>query len=607
MAAIRATDYVNRSRTENSVLRLPYEQLLQQGQIRQNEFDQNEAREYQLQSLMQNLKADPKAEFAKQVVDEKYNQRLLDLSTRVADKGDVDYKREINRLANEYNTDPLVQTIKQRKSNYDLYQADKIKNSDKYVDFYDPYLQEGDIQSPYSQTGQLSKFNYQGMDQRQDYLPVAEKLVSNIASSGAMNDVYERDQSGNIVYDALGQRRKVKRGSEGIARDRVRQVALSNAEPFLMSKEGRFFLHELAGRGGFDYEDLSSQEKRGVQSQAADYLAKLAEKQIGFKSTYGEDIESLREDQTNQLNTQQPSIVDLGDVPLESVVDLSKYQVQVPQTIEEQALAAEAARASSGDDIMTPAEKKRLREQLIVEDQGKSLKLTPEQKKIVPLAQKVLGRNISSDDKVGTAKLINDYVQGLAKASISQTVQEITDDKVRESENRFLFGTDAKGGAGITERSIKLIDGEGPKDGRGSELLKEYGNPKKYDMIVSGKLNPGNPFYEAGRIVKVVSKDGEVVARYAVSGNYSEKAQNKIAHEFYKTKYKPEGENTVTLPDGNKYKVKIESIGSSLDDEGRLVKQGEKAYLTDLNDNILLETPESADAAGVLYEMLRKK
>ena len=595
-------DVIPQSNLSPSELSLPFNEIMNAGMMKQRAYDTNEQQEYQLSALMQRLKADPKADFAKAVVDERYNQRLLELSTTIADKGDMNYRKEINKIAAEYNNDPLVQTIQQRRVNYDKYQEDRIKQTEKggYVNFYDPYTNEGDIQGAYGQTGQLRQFNYGGMDQRQDYTKRAEELVKGIAESGSLSDAYVRYKEGDIIYDDLGQRRKVTQGFEGVDRTKVQKVALANAEPFLKTQEGRFFMHELVGRGGFEYDNLDTNQKTGFKKEAANYLAKLAEKQIGGKSKFGENLESLSEAQLKSKTTPitENSVVDLGDIPLSNInPELDKLKVQSPESVED-AIVATKLRLSNGGSYMDKEEEDLLRANLLTKE--KNFKFSSEQRRLIDKAKRQTGQYPSTSQ--GEAKLLSTYIDNLKKQSLSNTVVEIVDKDERKNENQFLFGTDESGGAGVTERSIKLIDGEGPKDGRGSDLLKEYGNPKEYSINVSSKLNPGNPFFEAGRVVKVSKKDGEVVARYAISGNSSEKDKNKVAHQFYQTKYDPRGEKEITLG-GQKYKLEFENV---IGKDGT-TKIGEKASLKDSSGNILKTIESETDAIGELYESLRKK
>lgn len=286
-----------------TTLRIPFEELMAQGVRKQQAYDSNEEAEYKLAGIMQQLQADPNAKFAKKIVDDKYNKRMTDLSTTIADKGDVDYEKELRKIAAEYNNDPLVQTIKQRKANYDIYQKDRIDKKDDYVDFYDPYAREKglDLEGLYKKTGQLNPFEYGGMKQRQDYLKVGQSLINDIFKEGSVRDVYARNEDGSLKYNALGQIMRTKRGSEGLERDTLQKVANKNAEPFLLTKEGGFFLDQIAGQE-LSYDKLSPEKQMYARQEAAKYLASLGEKQLGLKTTRGESVDNLTEYQFKTLH-----------------------------------------------------------------------------------------------------------------------------------------------------------------------------------------------------------------------------------------------------------------------------------------------------------------
>jgi hypothetical protein len=605
--AINRFTGIPESNLRPTTLPLPYQELLNTGLMRQQQYEQGEAQQYKLNSLLQSLKADPKAEFAKKIIDEKYNQRLLDLSNRVLDKGDVDYQREINQIASEYTNDPLVQTVNQRYANYSAYQQDRIKNSDKYVDFYDPYLNEGDILTPYSQTGQLNKFNYTGMDQRQDYTKRAEELMKGIEESGVTRELYERNPDGSIKYDELGQRRKIKQSQVGVLRSKVNQVAAQKSETFLNSAEGRFFLHEISGRGGFDYRDLNDTQKAQARALAQNYLAKIAENQISSKTVVSEDLDSLREDQLESMNTATNSTVDLGDVPLENITEINKFKVKVPSNFTANSNTSRNVTqglASIGagmyGPVLSPGTIK-----TSTEKEKREFKLNSEQQKMFERARTALGETAVSD--IDKANIINKYIDKISKQAVDNSYS-LLDPKTLKNENQYLFGTGETGGSGVSTRSVKLISGEGPKDGRGKDLLDEYGNKKKYNINVTGSLRPGNPFFEAGRIAIVTDAEGREVAKYAISGTNEEKNNNKIPHEFYKTKYNPLGTNTINL-NGKKFELEFENItdGQTLNDDGTPIKVGERARLKDESGNVLREVESPGDAIFELYESFRKK
>jgi hypothetical protein len=192
--------------------------------------------------------------------------------------------------------------------------------------------------------------------------------------------------------------------------------------------------------------------------------------------------------------------------------------------------------------------------------------------------------------------------------------------KLVEKNNKIFFSKDITGGSAAVNRPFKLISGEGDQELKGASFLEKYSDKKGYTTNVTGDLTPDNPYFAAGKQVTVLDKTGKVVAVYAMQGNNEEMAQDGYKHEFYKSKYTPEGQNTISIPvrqkDGtvanSEYIVDYEALtGNTLYEEGRPKKTGSRARLLDKEGNVVVDwvadAEDGSSSIDVLYNSLTKK
>jgi hypothetical protein len=166
-----------------------------------------------------------------------YTDKVEGLADEIVRTGDASKSRELKRIAQQWRSDPARNELETSYANYGLYQKDKITKGDKYGVWHDPTTSfVGD------NNGHISPFRYTGMGERQDHQKRAEDMMNNIKASGSEDyKIFDIDPStGNIL--------KVKKGYEGVAKERVKQLAINKSNDFLATKEGEDYIREMAHR-----------------------------------------------------------------------------------------------------------------------------------------------------------------------------------------------------------------------------------------------------------------------------------------------------------------------------------------------------------------------
>ena len=240
---------------------LPLEAISGMAREQQNKYDHAIEDTYKLQDLMTNVHAIDKHQPYKQQLDAKYAPLVEDIANRISKGSDLPTaQRDMNRLARQFQADPLRQELEQSYANYGAYQKDKITKGDKYGEHYDPYL-------PFTGSNQdksIAGFRYTGMGEIQPHTEEARKQMDDISKTGYFKDIEQPDAYGNVIG--------LKQGSEGVVDKRVRQLAHSKAPSFLLTKEGEDFSKMIRYRS----------PKVDIQKAAEEYLYNAGINQVGM-------------------------------------------------------------------------------------------------------------------------------------------------------------------------------------------------------------------------------------------------------------------------------------------------------------------------------------
>jgi len=239
-----------------------------------------------------------------------------------------------------------------------------------------------------------------------------------------------------------------------------------------------------------------------------------------------------------------------------------------------------------------------------------------DQKTILDKAEKFYGH--TSTDKKTQAELINKYLEDWGKNQLNIGIDQYTNAKKVENENQIYFGGVTKGAKAATTRKFTTITGDNAgAEETGSDFLEKYGDPDKYIINTTGKLNSDNPYYSAGRVITVSDKAGKVVGQYAMSGDNREMSGgNNLKHSLYRNlKYNPKGEYEVDLPTSNgkqKFKFEYEPITTNtLDANGRPTKPvdgaKERLVVKDSKGKVVYTGESDVDVIDTFYKQFEEQ
>lgn len=290
---------------------LPLDSLMKAGAMKQKQFDDAVDDAYKMQDLMKTVKAIDKHQPYKKQLEEKYYPKIEELADEIVKTGDVSKARDVNRLARQWQTDPLRQELEQSYANYEAYQKDKIAKGEKYGEWYDPYL-------PFTGSNEdqsIAGFRYTGMGEVQDHQKLALDMMDKIKEDARGYDNVSLDQSGNIVG---------RKGKEShILSDKVRGLARGKTDSFLLTKEGKDFATMIK------YNNPSA----NIKKAAEEYLYQAGANQIFKETEYGNSFDYAPEYiskklEEEQLRTYETALSQLGS---KGVADLSEVANAEPQ------------------------------------------------------------------------------------------------------------------------------------------------------------------------------------------------------------------------------------------------------------------------------------
>jgi len=208
------------------------------------------------------------------------NRDLIPKFRKIASDFNTDETRSI--LENNYNTEKKIKEARQNlKENYRPIGGEG----------YDPWLA---YEQERKSGGKLKKQDFSGnMFGFEDYKKPGQELVADIAKDQtAFSNIRKNDN--DAVYELADGTRKF------IDRTKVRNVAVKNAEAFLGTNGGRWFIDEhinqiAPGTGHRNLSELPPEIQKEVYDKAVNYLEDLGYKQIFEENKINKDIKNQSE------------------------------------------------------------------------------------------------------------------------------------------------------------------------------------------------------------------------------------------------------------------------------------------------------------------------
>lgn len=273
MSGVNRYTNINWNQPMSSYVKPPLEMLQAVGAGMQKNYEQSVDEAYKLNDLMATVNSIDEHKPFKKVLENKYYPKLQEITDKIVNQGDMSAKRDLNRLAREWQNDPLRNELEKSYQDYnvDVKSVTKLKEEGKYTDVYDPFKSFKGI----SETGEINPYRIKGARPVQDYLKIGTGLMKGIKSSGSNGKSYNIDDNGNIIG--------LERGWEAIYQKDVDRVAQNSLTPFLKSNEGQFFIDEYRDRN-------PNATMEDIGNAGYNYLKNLGNKQIFNKTESGRDF-----------------------------------------------------------------------------------------------------------------------------------------------------------------------------------------------------------------------------------------------------------------------------------------------------------------------------
>ena len=197
MSGVNRYTNIDWSAPHSSYVKPPLEMLQAVGSAMQKNYEQSVDETYKLNDLMATVNSIDEHKPFKKVLENKYYPKLQEITDKIVNQGDMSAKRDLNRLAREWQNDPLRNELEKSYQDYnvDVKNVTKLKEEGKYTDVYDPFKSFKGI----SETGELNPYRIKGARPVQDYLKTGTSLMEGIKSSGSNGKSYNIDDNGNII------------------------------------------------------------------------------------------------------------------------------------------------------------------------------------------------------------------------------------------------------------------------------------------------------------------------------------------------------------------------------------------------------------------------
>lgn len=282
---------------------LPLDMIAKAGAMKQGQFDEDTARIGETADMIK-INADPHREGFRDKLLQSYNNEIADLADQYTKTGDNSLMYKVNDLKRRFANDTTRLGLEKSHDNWLKQQKDsqEYSKTSKYSDIYDSYKTD----NPYDENGQFKTFDYNGMLTKEDYHSKADTIMSGIAKDGSAWDGYKvNPKTGLPDIGQFGEYWKTNSKGTGVRLPKIMQIAKDNADVFLRTDEGRFYIDELIG-SPVNYKDLSPEQKDILKKHATDYLLHVGSKQAGWESASGNNLSFLDKDQLGRVNPVAP-------------------------------------------------------------------------------------------------------------------------------------------------------------------------------------------------------------------------------------------------------------------------------------------------------------
>jgi hypothetical protein len=301
----------------NTYVPIPFQELLQAGLTKQNQYNQGAEAKDAYYKALQDVKVAPgKDEQDYQEKMQKLDSTLKDVETNSPDMGSYEFKSNLNNIMREQNRDSWWRNARQNRELYlkaqENLQKEGSKNREYNISPAQRYLQD------FEQHGtqglmQTGNGNFQ-MPNTTDYADYGKKIET------FMDDA--RPNSANVeYYDPKTGYFKVKRGREELAVKDLYTMGMGRAREFFDSLEGKNFINKVT----YDLGRQPSNEE--VYKAYSDSILASSKERAYRKTSDGIDFDSammkkLDDDSQNRVtslyshitpNSITPSVADTVD------------------------------------------------------------------------------------------------------------------------------------------------------------------------------------------------------------------------------------------------------------------------------------------------------
>ena len=208
----------------------------------------------------------------KKVIDNKYHDKITNLTDRVI-QGDISATRELSKLQRDFQNDPNVKKAFTSYNNYKSMKEDMVKKGSKYADYLNPYMNQKLFDES---TGQLTEFNYSGMEDREDHQKLSDDMMKDLVGSSTE---FKNAGLGNdgILRTNFGK-------GEAITPEWVKKVSGSKVNDFLGNIAGNQYLQQMK----YENPNVSPEE---LQAMVGNKLFHSGMNQIYNKVSKGNDLD----------------------------------------------------------------------------------------------------------------------------------------------------------------------------------------------------------------------------------------------------------------------------------------------------------------------------
>lgn len=437
MSSNRYTE-VNWNQPISTYVPMPLDFIYKAGLQKQSQYDRALEESDKLQNLMTKVNAiDAHKEYKKQLAD-KYYGRINEIADKIVSKGDLSAQRDLNKIAREWQNDPVRQELEESYANYAAYQKDKIAKGEKYAEWHDPtmsFIGHGE-QGP-------NAFRYTGMLERTDHQKRAQDMMDKVAYDAAESAGFKINPDGTITKGGSG--------SEDILSEKIQELAAMKAADFLTTSEGQDFAKQLK----YYNPNLKGED---LMNQATKYLYDAGANQIFNRTKRESDVDfvpkwMMDQKAANSLTTTTQSEGIATGVEHPTVKEMefdSKGNLVIPTKIDRKVI---------GTDLKNPSGQKALYQK------GQDLEKFTEQVKYV---KQIQDQHPELKDLSPKAT-----IEALKKAQKSVETESIP---LNSISNLAAIGIGEAIARNMGQRNFYLYDGKGKTlDGTRETVLKELG------------------------------------------------------------------------------------------------------------------------------------